>query len=73
MGVSQNYGYLFGDPHNKDYSTLGLGFGCFLGFRVPAFEDKVGSPVLGEPEREGAPMESHNSCPHAPLQLNRVV
>ena len=23
MGVSQNYGYLFGDPHNKDYSILG--------------------------------------------------
>ena len=23
MGVSQNYGYLFGDPHNKDYSISG--------------------------------------------------
>ena len=23
MGVSQNYGYLFGHPHNKDYSILG--------------------------------------------------
>ena len=23
MGVSQNYGYLFGGPHNKDYSILG--------------------------------------------------
>ena len=23
MGVSQNYGYHFGGPHNKDYSILG--------------------------------------------------
>ena len=23
MGVSQNYGYLFGGPHNKDCSILG--------------------------------------------------
>ena len=23
MGVSQNYGYLFGGPYNKDYSILG--------------------------------------------------
>ena len=23
MGVSLNYGYLFGGPHNKDYSILG--------------------------------------------------
>ena len=23
MGVSQNYGYLFEGPHNKDYSILG--------------------------------------------------
>ena len=23
MGVSQNLGYHFGDPHNKDYSILG--------------------------------------------------
>ena len=23
LGVSQNYGYLFGGPHNKDYSILG--------------------------------------------------
>ena len=23
MGVSQNYGYLFGGPNNKDYSILG--------------------------------------------------
>ena len=23
VGVSQNYGYLFGGPHNKDYSLLG--------------------------------------------------
>ena len=31
MGVSQNYGYLFGSPHNKDYSILGsiLGFPYF--------------------------------------------
>ena len=28
MGVSQNYGYLFGGPHNKDYSI----FGSMLGF-----------------------------------------
>ena len=30
-GVSQNYGYLFGSPHNKDYSILGsiLGFPYF--------------------------------------------
>ena len=31
MGVSQNYGYLFGGPNNKDYSILGsiLGFPLF--------------------------------------------
>ena len=23
MGVSQNWGYRFGGPHNKDYSILG--------------------------------------------------
>ena len=23
VGVSQNWGYPFGDPHNKDYNTLG--------------------------------------------------
>ena len=23
MGISQNYGYHFGGPHNKDYSILG--------------------------------------------------
>ena len=23
MGVSQHYGYLLGDPYNKDYSILG--------------------------------------------------
>ena len=23
MGVSQNYGYLFGGPNNKDYSIFG--------------------------------------------------
>ena len=31
MGISQNYGYLLGGPHNKDYSMLGstLGSPCF--------------------------------------------
>ena len=31
MGISQNYGYLFGGPHNRDYSILGsiLGFPYF--------------------------------------------
>ena len=31
LGVSQNYGYLFGGPNNKDYSILGstLGFPYF--------------------------------------------
>ena len=31
MGVSQNWRYLFGGPHNKDYSILGsiLGFPYF--------------------------------------------
>ena len=24
LGVSQNWGYLFGGSHNKDYSILGL-------------------------------------------------
>ena len=28
MGVSQNCGYLFGGPHNKDYSILGSIVGC---------------------------------------------
>ena len=41
LGVSQNYGYLFGSPHNKDYSILGsiLGFPYFgkLPFRVEGF------------------------------------
>ena len=28
LGVSKNWGHVFGDPHNKDYNTLGsiLGF-----------------------------------------------
>ena len=47
MGVSQNWGYLFGGPYNKDYSILGsiLGspyfgklpfssLGSSLGFRI---------------------------------------
>ena len=31
MGDSQNWGYLFGGPNNKDYSTLGsiLGYPYF--------------------------------------------
>ena len=33
MGVSQNYGYLFGGPNNKDYSILG---------------SKLGSPYFGK-------------------------
>ena len=33
MGVSQNYGYLFGVPNNKDYSILG---------------SILGSPYLGK-------------------------
>ena len=32
MGVSQNHGYLFGDPNNKDYSILG----SILGPRITA-------------------------------------
>ena len=34
MGVSQNEGYHFGDPHNKDYSILG---------------SILGSPYFGKP------------------------
>ena len=34
MGVSQNKGYHFGDPHNKDYSILG---------------SILGSPYFGKP------------------------
>ena len=30
MGVSQNYGYLFGGPHNEDYSI----FWSILGFPI---------------------------------------
>ena len=33
MGVSQNWGYLFGVPYNKDYSTL---------------ESRLGFPNFGE-------------------------
>ena len=33
MGVSQVYGFLFGGPHNKDYSILG---------------STLGSPYFGE-------------------------
>ena len=32
IGVSQNWGYLFGGPHNKDYNLLGSILGSpFLG------------------------------------------
>ena len=27
MGISQNWGYLIGGPHNKDYSILGSTLG----------------------------------------------
>ena len=27
MGVSQNHGYIFGGPHNKDYNILGFIWG----------------------------------------------
>ena len=30
MGVSQNYGYLFGGPHSKDYSILGSILGSLI-------------------------------------------
>ena len=30
MGVSQNYGYPFGGPQNKDYSILGSILGPFI-------------------------------------------
>ena len=30
MGVSQNYGYLFGGPHNKDCSILGSILGSLI-------------------------------------------
>ena len=30
MGVSQNEGSLFGDPHNKDYSKMGVSIGGSL-------------------------------------------
>ena len=34
MGDSQNYGYLFGGPYNKDYSILGFILGSpYLGLR----------------------------------------
>ena len=31
MEVSQNKGYHFGDPHNKDYSILGSILGDYKG------------------------------------------
>ena len=30
MGVSQNHGYLFGGPNNKDYSFFGLYWGPLI-------------------------------------------
>ena len=35
MGVSQNYGYLFGGPHNKDYSILGSILGSSYFGKLP--------------------------------------
>ena len=43
LGVSQNYGYLLGGPHNKDYSILRSILGSpylgnyHLGFRTQGF------------------------------------
>ena len=35
MGVSQNSGYLFGGPHNKDYSILGSILGSLYLGKLP--------------------------------------
>ena len=35
MGVSQNYGYHFGGPNNKDYSILGSILGSPYSGKVP--------------------------------------
>ena len=49
LGVSQNYGYPFGGPHNKDYSILGslLGSPYFgkLPFEVRSLNFKVQGTV----------------------------
>ena len=37
MGVSQNYGYLIGGPHNKDHSILG---------------SILGAPYFGKPPKK---------------------
>ena len=47
MGVSQNHGYLFGGPYNKEYSILG----SILGF--PYLEKLPDEPRLLKHPEEG--------------------
>ena len=56
MGDSQNYGYLFGGPHNKDYSILGsiLGSPYFgkLPIRVATLEPFLPERDTRRPQHE---------------------
>ena len=44
MGVSQNLGYQFGGPHNKDYSIFGSILGALYFGKLP-YSPKPGTAV----------------------------
>ena len=46
MGVSQNWGYLFGGPHNQDYGILGSILGHLYFGKLPNKLDSSTSFVL---------------------------
>ena len=45
MGVSQNWGYLLGVPHNKDYSILGYTLGSTYFGKLPYSPSYVLKPL----------------------------
>ena len=45
MGISQNYRYHFGDPHNKDYSNS---LGSILA--SPKFGELANIPIIPNPK-----------------------
>ena len=62
-GVSQNYGYLFGDPYNKDYSILGSILGSPY-FGKLAYLGCKGTVGMVQLQRMAAPPQSGHSPSH---------
>ena len=68
MGVSQNYGYLIGGPHNKDCSILGSILGVPLFWETTKSSHSLSKALdLGVPSRCPLPIpdRSLDSCAEA--------